>query len=1117
MKPEFSTRRVRKRRTRRVDAHRRAAHIALAAAVGVLPLLVAVGPTVTSAAASDPCPQTFANTTGTVVVAAQLVTIGAQSYCVVDFTRPDSATTTTVQGDWTVPADVTSIEYLVIGGGGGGGGGRAFFLNPGWFFSSGAGGGAGGLLNGSAVVESEATVRIQVGRGGPGGSGLDAGTQGSAGVASWLRVGTTSFTFYTAIGGGGGGASSNSAGVNGASGGGAATSDNGTAGTPGTGSPGFNGGNALGTGVTSGTNGFGSGSGGGGGASGVGDNAAIRGGGMDPYPQSYIGGAGGAGVRADSTLLNGFTGVSPDHQLAGGGGGGGTYGGSFPSPGGRGGFAFNGTSNAAGGPAAIGSGGGGGGGASGCIDSACTQIMNGGSGGAGGSGRVVIRYVVVLESQAALALADASAAFSGAYALDLDLAGVTSGGSGTGAVSYAVGAGGTASGCAVSGSTLSATSAGSCLVTATKASDGQFASATSEPATITFTKASRTLSFSGPASVTREYGAEESFVATPSAGENDGTLTYTVSDGCVVTNTTTISVRASTESCVVTATISEGINHLGATATVTIFRTRRAITITGGSPSVNFGTVYTPTALTSGLVFNQEVDSAQMMYTFTGIDGTVYGPTSTMPVSAGKYHVLPSDLVITGGSTSDYDITYVPGVLQIRRVARTVAFTSPATATVQYGDATAVIATPSVGDGTVTYSLGASTACSVDAASGVVTVTSASGTCVVDATATGGTNHLDATTTSPVTVTVGPRPITVTAGTGSVTLGGTVTSSFSVTTGTMAGTDQISSVTFTYEGTGSTTYAASVTPPTALGTYSVTPTLAVLGSGSVADYTITYAPGTLSIVTPPPPPPAEPEEEETVTGGSSVVPRVPDAPRPTGPTQPAEDDAGSTTQPITGPTSPVGPDSPAQAGDPVPELDRRDGGLPALAPGQVAVTSGGSPESVSVAAIPGSAGLAVAGAGWAITVDLGSGGSATEDSDGAVVISLERSSVATTSGTGFLPGTVVSVWLFSEPTLMVTVTVDEDGEFSSEFLVDTLALEPGPHTLQVQGVGVDGFVRAVNIGLLVAPESVLFESAGDRTGADGRGTPWWLLSSLLLGLLLAAVFLVAVRNRRAAG
>lgn len=64
----------------------------------------------------------------------------------------------------------------------------------------------------------------------------------------------------------------------------------------------------------------------------------------------------------------------------------------------------------------------------------------------------------------------------------------TSGGSGTGLVTYAV-TNGTATGCTVSGTapySLSSTSAGTCLVTATKASDGNYNSAKSVATTVTF-------------------------------------------------------------------------------------------------------------------------------------------------------------------------------------------------------------------------------------------------------------------------------------------------------------------------------------------------------------------------------------------------------------------------------------------------------------------------------------------------------------------------------------------------------------------------------------------------------------------------------------------------------
>jgi surface protein len=60
-----------------------------------------------------------------------------------------------------------------------------------------------------------------------------------------------------------------------------------------------------------------------------------------------------------------------------------------------------------------------------------------------------------------------------------------SGGSGTGAVNFSV-TDGTATGCAVSDNVLRATSAGTCIVTATKAADSTYAETTSAPLAITF-------------------------------------------------------------------------------------------------------------------------------------------------------------------------------------------------------------------------------------------------------------------------------------------------------------------------------------------------------------------------------------------------------------------------------------------------------------------------------------------------------------------------------------------------------------------------------------------------------------------------------------------------------
>ncbi|HET8990890.1 MAG TPA: hypothetical protein VFN59_07305 [Acidimicrobiales bacterium] len=64
----------------------------------------------------------------------------------------------------------------------------------------------------------------------------------------------------------------------------------------------------------------------------------------------------------------------------------------------------------------------------------------------------------------------------------------TTGGSGTGAVTFSV-VGGTAAGCSISGTVLTASGPGTCVVEATRAGDTTYASATSLPVTITFSAA----------------------------------------------------------------------------------------------------------------------------------------------------------------------------------------------------------------------------------------------------------------------------------------------------------------------------------------------------------------------------------------------------------------------------------------------------------------------------------------------------------------------------------------------------------------------------------------------------------------------------------------------------
>ena len=78
--------------------------------------------------------------------------------------------TLTVTGNWTVPAGVTSIDYVLVGAGGGGGA-----TSSDWYVQGGAGGSGGAGAGGSGCSS-----------GGAGGFGGGGGGGGACGSNSWL-------------------------------------------------------------------------------------------------------------------------------------------------------------------------------------------------------------------------------------------------------------------------------------------------------------------------------------------------------------------------------------------------------------------------------------------------------------------------------------------------------------------------------------------------------------------------------------------------------------------------------------------------------------------------------------------------------------------------------------------------------------------------------------------------------------------------------------------------------------------------------------------------------------------------------------------------------------------
>jgi hypothetical protein len=317
-------------------------------------------------------------------------------------------------------------------------------------------------------------------------------------------------------------------------------------------------------------------------------------------------------------------------------------------------------------------------------------------------------------TQAPLALTSTS----GTYGSGLTLA--TSGGSGTGAVSYSA-VDGTASGCSVSGGVLSVSSAGSCLVTATKAEDANYNPASSPQTTVAFAQADQ-----APLALTSTGGTYGSgLTLTTSGGSGTGTVSYSAADGtasgCLVT-AGALSV-SSAGTCLVTATKAADTNYNSASSpqtTVTFAQADQApLTVT--STSGTYG---------SGLTLTTSGGSGTGAVSYSAVDGTA----SDCSVSAGALSVSSAGTCLVT-ATKAGDTNYNSASSPQTTVTFAQADQAPLTVTSTsgtYGSGLTLTASGGSGTGAVSYSVvdGTASGCSVSA--GALSVSSA-GTCLVTA------------------------------------------------------------------------------------------------------------------------------------------------------------------------------------------------------------------------------------------------------------------------------------------------------------------------------------------------------------------------------------------------
>ena len=254
-------------------------------------------------------------------------------------------------------------------------------------------------------------------------------------------------------------------------------------------------------------------------------------------------------------------------------------------------------------------------------------------------------------------------------------------------------------------------------------------------------------------------------------------------------------------------------------------------TVTGGRSGYTFA-LYGGSTLPAGLTLN----------TSTGV---ISGTPTAAGTSAIRIRAVDSNgassisssfnIVVAAGTQSGITLTVSPTSQSL-----TNNFSASITVGVSGGN----------GTGAVTYSIESTgttaTGCQLDSTSAPTTLTASSaGICVIKASKAGDSNFGN-TVTSTVNFTIGNKSATVTSGTYTKVYGGSDPSMVPTASGLLTG-DAVGSATLTFEGTGSTSYSASTTMPTAAGTYSVTPSAVVLSSGATSNYTFSYVAGTLTI------------------------------------------------------------------------------------------------------------------------------------------------------------------------------------------------------------------------------------------------------------------------------
>jgi hypothetical protein len=173
----------------------------------------------------------------------------------------------------------------------------------------------------------------------------------------------------------------------------------------------------------------------------------------------------------------------------------------------------------------------------------------------------------------------------------------------------------------------------------------------------------------------------------------------------------------------------------------------------------------------------------------------------------------------------------------------------------------------------------------------------------------------------------------------------------------------------------------------------------------------------------------------------------------------------------------------------------------------VVATNKGEAEQVTIDSDPTQGSVRVTADAWGFDIRVDTATSSVRGSESTTTIAATNTTEVSVSGSGFMADTRVDVWAFSTPTLLASATVTTEGTATVTVELDPTTLT-GEHTLQLQAVGDDGFIRTANL-------PVTLSNTTASTTNTANSLLWWTVALIGLIILAAIITTLVIRRRQA--